>query len=83
VPKLEKPVDRPPPFSLWVADPTRERQAELAYAAYAQRALLSFDVQGQIELIRQHRARMPLCDAIGDDAITEHVRGRFEHERTH
>jgi hypothetical protein len=26
---------------------------------------------------------MPLCDAIGDDAITEHVRGRFEHERTH
>jgi hypothetical protein len=59
------------------------RRANIAQSRYAQKALLRFDLEGQIELIRRQREGLSLREAVGDYAITEHVRGIFRQEREH
>jgi hypothetical protein len=83
VPKRIQPATDQAPLGLRVGDPVRERQAEIAYGTYAAKALFQFDLEGQIELTRQHRARMPFSEAVDDRVMTEYVRGRLEHERAH
>ena len=46
-------------------------------------ASLHFEIQGVIETIRQHRTRLSLCEAIGEYAMSERIRGSFKGRSRH
>jgi hypothetical protein len=55
----------------------------MAQGRYSQKALLRFDLEGEIETLRQQRAGLSLREAVGDHVMSEHVRGILRQERAH
>jgi hypothetical protein len=53
-----------------------------AYDRYSQQASLRFDLEGKSETIRQLRARMSLCEEIGEYSMSEHIRNVLEREKS-
>jgi bacterioferritin len=46
-------------------------------------ALLRFDLENETETIRQYRARVRQCEALGEFAISEHIREILKDEQDH
>jgi bacterioferritin len=47
------------------------------------KALLRFDLENEAETIRQYRKRLQQCEALGEYAISEHVREILKQEQEH
>ena len=63
--------------------PRAGSKASVAYRTYSQKALLRFDLEGQIETNRQQRSGLSLNELSGDLTVTEHVRNILQRERAH
>ena len=46
-------------------------------------ALLRFDLENETETIRQYRARVRQCEALGEYAMAEHIREILKAEQDH
>jgi bacterioferritin len=46
-------------------------------------ALLRFDLENETETIRQYRARVRQCEALGEFAMAEHIREILKAEQEH
>jgi hypothetical protein len=57
--------------------------SEAAFAAYAKKALLRFDLEGTTEMIRQQLERISVWDALGDYSMSDSIRNVVEQERDH
>jgi bacterioferritin len=47
------------------------------------KALLRFDLENETETIRQYRARVRQCEALGEFAMSEHIREILKNEQDH
>ena len=47
------------------------------------KAMLRFDLDNEAETIRNYRARVRECEALGEYAIAEHIRGILVNEQDH
>lgn len=47
------------------------------------KALLRFDLENETETIRQYRARVRQCEALGEFAMSEHIREILKQEQEH
>lgn len=47
------------------------------------RDLLRFDLENEAETIKQYRARVKQCEALGEYAISEHIREILKQEQEH